>query len=74
MQCNRNLLSNSFFLVGERWLSGLKRRIANPLYEFLYRGFESLSFRVTDRNVSNNTNNRGHHYSNKVGYGLILYS
>ena len=31
----------------ERWLSGRKRLIANPLYEFFsYRGFESLSLRL----------------------------
>ena len=30
----------------ERWLSGRKRLIANPLYElYSYRGFESLSLR-----------------------------
>ena len=30
----------------ERWLSGRKRLIANPLYDFFsYRGFESLSLR-----------------------------
>jgi hypothetical protein len=33
----------------ERWLSGRKRLIANPLYEILsYRGFESLSLRRTN--------------------------
>ena len=31
----------------ERWLSGRKRLIANPLYEIpSYRGFESLSLRI----------------------------
>lgn len=38
--------NHSIFWIGERWLSGLKRRIANPLYAFLYREFESLSFRL----------------------------
>ena len=34
------------FCLLERWLSGRKRLIANPLYDlFSYRGFESLSLR-----------------------------
>ena len=34
------------FNAQERWLSGRKRLIANPLYElYSYRGFESLSLR-----------------------------
>ena len=30
------------YLIKERWLSGRKRRIANPMYELSYREFKSL--------------------------------
>jgi hypothetical protein len=42
----RNFRIDYGYPQSERWLSGLKRRIANPLYAYqAYRGFESPSLR-----------------------------